>query len=297
MRRAVFLDRDDTLIQNAGDLGDPDGVRLAGGAPAAIARLRENGFAVVVVTNQAGVARGAFSLSSVALVHERITQQLAVALDLPLPQQPPTIGPADALPAPAPDAPLIEAFFHCPFHPEATVAEFRRSHPWRKPAPGMLLAAAQSLNLDLTRSWMVGDAERDVEAGAAAGCRTVRLGSDIDRARSLADFVERDLPRAVERIVAALLADDRPRSSIVLRALTGGPLAHQETRNTVASAARAIAERNGVTLESLTVLDDRVRATLVGEEIVAVGFAAELRRSTEGWYRAHHGSSLWGAAP
>ncbi len=297
MRRAVFLDRDDTLIQNAGDLGDPDGVRLVDGAPAAIARLRQHGFAVVVVTNQAGVARGAFSLTSVTQVHERITQQLAAALGLPLPQHSPTIGPADALPAPAPDAPLIEAFFHCPFHPEATVAEFRGSHPWRKPSPGMLHAAAQSLDLDLTRSWMVGDAERDVEAGAAAGCRTIRLGSDIDRARSLADFVEGDLPRAVERIVAALLADDRPRSSIVLRALTGDPLARQETRNTVASAAWAIAERNGVTLESLTVLDDRVRATLVGEELVAIGFAAELRRSTEGWYRSRHGSSLWGAAP
>lgn len=297
MRRAVFLDRDDTLIQNSGDLGDPDGVRLVDGAAAAVATLRQHGFAVVVVTNQAGVARGAFSLSSVAQVHQRIMQHLAAALPLGSPAQPPTVGPGDALPAPAPNAPLIEAFFHCPFHPEATVAQFRGAHPWRKPAPGMLLAAANALQLDLTRSWMVGDAERDVEAGAAAGCRTIRLGGATERATSLADFVESDLPRAVARIIAALEADDRPRASIVLRALSGEPLAHEETRNTVTAAARAIAERNGVTIESLTVLADRVRATLVGEELVAIGFAAELRRATEQWYRARHGTSLWGTAP
>jgi len=153
--RAVFIDRDDTLIANDGDLGDPTRVVLLDGAGAAVALLRRAGFRTVVVTNQGGVARGRYDECAVHAVHRRIEALLSV----------------DARSSPA-----IDLYLFCPFHPEGSVDRYRREHFWRKPSPGMLHAAAAALALDLGRSWLVGDAERDVEAGLAAGCRTVRIG-------------------------------------------------------------------------------------------------------------------------
>jgi histidinol phosphatase-like enzyme len=76
---------------------------------------------------------------------------------------------------------LIEEFYYCLFHPRGTVPEFTREHPWRKPAPGMILAAAEDLELDLRECWLVGDAARDIEAGVAAGIpagRCLRIGPE-----------------------------------------------------------------------------------------------------------------------
>ncbi len=154
---AAFIDRDNTLITNSGDLGDPDLVRLVTGAAAALVRLADAGFALVVVTNQGGVARGAFTEEDVEEVHERICELIAEETGRDQ---------------------LLEHFYYCPWHPEGTVERYRREHPWRKPQPGMLYAAAADLDLDLTRSWLVGDQQRDVEAGRAAGCSTVLLSQD-----------------------------------------------------------------------------------------------------------------------
>ncbi len=152
-RPAVFLDRDDTLIRctglvPSGDLGDPGLVELLPGALEACGRLKGAGYALVVVTNQGGVARGRYTEADVHAVHERVGALLGG---------------------------LIDTFRFCPYHPEGTVPSYAREHPWRKPAPGMILDAAEALGVDLGRSWMVGDAMRDVEAGHAAGCRTVLL--------------------------------------------------------------------------------------------------------------------------
>ena len=150
-RAAVFFDRDNTLIVNDGYLGDPAGVVPMPGAAAAVAAARAMGFAIVVVSNQSGVARGLFDEAAVVAVDRRM---------------------ADLLRADHPEA-MIDLHLYCPFHPTAPVAAYRRDSPLRKPRPGMLLAAAEALSLDLARSWLVGDAPRDVEAGRAAGCRTV----------------------------------------------------------------------------------------------------------------------------
>ena len=152
-RPAVFFDRDDTLIVNAGYLGDPAGVVLMPGAAAAVAAVRRAGYAVVVVSNQSGVARGLFAEAAVRAVDRRM---------------------ADLLSADDADA-ILDLQLYCPHHPDGAVPAYRTACECRKPRPGMLIDAAARLSLDLPRSWLVGDAERDVTAGRAAGSRTVRL--------------------------------------------------------------------------------------------------------------------------
>lgn len=157
-RRAVFLDRDDTLIACRdvtpdGDLGDPALVRLLPGVKDACAALKAAGWFLAVVSNQGGVARGKYGLDQVDACNQRLNELL---------------GPAAA----------IDAFRFCPYHPAGVMCGLAREHPWRKPAPGMLLDLAQHHAIDLAASWMVGDAERDIEAGLAAGCRTIRIGAD-----------------------------------------------------------------------------------------------------------------------
>ena len=157
MDTAVFLDRDNTLIANDGDLGDPEEVHLLRGVAEGLRTLREAGYRLVVVSNQGGVARGAFTEDDVDAVHQKI---------------------ATLVDRGASGQDVINRFYYCPYHPEATVEEYRRDHPWRKPQPGMLLQAARDMNLDLARSWIIGDQPRDVEAGRAAGCHTMLLTRD-----------------------------------------------------------------------------------------------------------------------
>ncbi|MEX2220150.1 MAG: HAD-IIIA family hydrolase [Phycisphaerales bacterium] len=167
-RSAVFLDRDDTLMEARslpapappaapGDVCDPALVRLLPGVLGACRRLNEAGFALVVISNQGVVARGGATIERVGEVNDRLRALLADGRG----------------------GSLIDAVYVCPYHPRGTVAPFAREHPWRKPAPGMILAAAEDLALDLRSSWLVGDAERDIEAGVAAGiprARCLRIG-------------------------------------------------------------------------------------------------------------------------
>lgn len=150
-RPAIFFDRDNTLIVSDGFLGDPDKVVLMEGAAEAVARARLLGFATVVISNQSGVARGMFDEQAVHAVNRRMEQKLLAANR----------------------SAVIDRHEFCPFHPDAVVEKYKQDSELRKPKPGMILAAAQKLALDLSRSWVIGDAPRDIEAGKAAGCRTV----------------------------------------------------------------------------------------------------------------------------
>lgn len=150
-RPAVFFDRDNTLIVNEGYLGDPSKVVLVDGAAEAVARVRSLGYAVVAFSNQSGVARGMFTEQDVHRVNQRIDELLADA-------QPQAV---------------IDRHEFCPFHPEGTVAQYAVESDLRKPKPGMIFQAAEKLALDISRSWVVGDAPRDIESGKAAGCRTI----------------------------------------------------------------------------------------------------------------------------
>jgi histidinol-phosphate phosphatase family protein len=165
MRRAVFLDRDDTLIDNRsvtagtpcpGDLFDPALVRLLPGVAEGCRRLREAGYALIVVSNQGGIARGSCTVEQVEATNARLVQLLRA------------------------EGVELDGVYYCPYHPNGVVAPYNVEHDWRKPAPGMFLAAAGALGLDLSRSWLIGDSERDVGAAVAAGVapeRALRVGS------------------------------------------------------------------------------------------------------------------------
>lgn len=155
MNAAVFLDRDNTIIHNDGDLGDPSQVRLIQGAASAIASLKGLNYRIIVVTNQGGVARGKYSEADVDRVNEKINELIRANSGV-----------------------FIDRFYYCPYHPEGTVDRYRRDHPWRKPRPGMLLQAARDLGLDLRQSWMIGDQMRDVQAGFSAGVVPILLATD-----------------------------------------------------------------------------------------------------------------------
>jgi D-glycero-D-manno-heptose 1,7-bisphosphate phosphatase len=151
---AVFLDRDGTIIEEVGYPSSPDEVRLVPGAAEALARLADAGFALVVVTNQSGIARGLLTEDQLNHLHETLDDRFAAR------------------------GARIEAFYACPHHPDPLVAKRRDlavECTCRKPKPGMILQAAEDLDLDLEASWIVGDAWRDIQAGQAAGVRTVKL--------------------------------------------------------------------------------------------------------------------------
>jgi D-glycero-D-manno-heptose 1,7-bisphosphate phosphatase len=168
---AVFFDRDKTLIDDPGYISHPDQVRLLDGAAEAVSRLRAAGFTVVVATNQSGVARGLISEDDLKAIHLRLR---------------------DLLRAEGTD---LDGIYYCPYldGPEAVREEYRRDSDLRKPHPGMLILAAEELGLDLARSWAVGDSLRDVQAGLAAGCRTILIGGDRAAGDVEADFLAADL--------------------------------------------------------------------------------------------------------
>lgn len=149
-RRAVFLDRDGTLIEKVHYLTRPDQVRLIPGTGAALRRLREAGFLRVVATNQPMLGKGLMTLDDFAAVHRELDRQLAA------------------------EGGAVDAVYHCPTPKgtdDPTVVEF----PDRKPGPGMLLRAAADHGLDLPECWMIGDRICDVLAGHNAGCRGLAL--------------------------------------------------------------------------------------------------------------------------
>ncbi len=150
MKPAVFLDRDGTVIEQVHHLRDPQAVQLIAGAGAAIRKLRESGYAVVVVTNQSVIGRGMLTDDGLAEIHAELFNQLAA------------------------HSTKIDGIYACPIAPTVTDPE-AIEHPDRKPGPGMLQQAAKELDLDLPQSWMVGDAISDTLAGKNAGCRATIL--------------------------------------------------------------------------------------------------------------------------
>lgn len=151
---AAFLDRDGTLIEDVDYLTSVSQVRFLPGAAEAVRLLNAADVPAIVVTNQAGVARGFLSEETLLAIHEEILARLARA------------------------GAHLAAIYYCPHHPEAGAPPYRRVCDCRKPQPGLILRAARDLGLDVSRSMMVGDASRDVAAGLAAGCGAIyRVGS------------------------------------------------------------------------------------------------------------------------
>jgi D-glycero-D-manno-heptose 1,7-bisphosphate phosphatase len=227
-RPAVFFDRDNTLIVSDGYLGDPSKVALVNGAADAIARVRQLGYAVVVVSNQSGVARGMFSEEDVKAVNARMDELLAAENA----------------------AAVVDRHEFCPFHPDGTVDVYARESDRRKPKPGMILAAADRLALALSKSWVIGDAGRDIEAGKAAGCRTI-LFTDASMKKSPAaqerpavdaDYAVTTLGEAVDYIERNGDATTAPQAADTSRTLShAAPVAASAARIEMPAAAPSVA--------------------------------------------------------
>ena len=186
LRPAVFLDRDGTVNVEVDYLSQPEQLELLPTVSETISRLNSLGIAVVIVTNQAGIARGYFPEHRLHAIHERLRCLLAS------------------------QHASVDGIYYCPHHPTAGLGSYRIVCDCRKPQPGMLIRAAGDLGLNLSRSLMIGDRESDLEAGASAGCHTalVRTGYgqetsatiDLQRLRGLGVF--RGVAEAVETWLA-----------------------------------------------------------------------------------------------
>ena len=157
MTPAVFLDRDGTILEELGYLTPASQPRIYPWSIDAVRLLKRAGFAIVVVTNQGGIARGLYSSKFVEDTHQALAARFAAG-----------------------GAP-IDAWHYCPHHPEALTAEFMGPCACRKPEPGMVRDAARVLDLDLTRAWVIGDQWRDIQMGHAVGARTILVRSGHGR--------------------------------------------------------------------------------------------------------------------
>lgn len=149
--KAIFLDRDDTLIEDPGYINSAEQVKLLEGVPDALIQLKTLGYKLIVVTNQSAVAHGIVTEKVLGEIHDRLKQLLADK-----------------------DA-YLDRIYYCPYHPEGVVPKYRKESDYRKPSPGMLLKAADEMDIDLSKSWCVGNSSRDVEAGIRAGCKTILI--------------------------------------------------------------------------------------------------------------------------
>jgi len=149
VKPAFFLDRDGTVSVEVGYVNHPSRLELLPRTAQAIARARAAGYLCVLVTNQAGVARGYFPESMIHETHRRLAEMLAAA------------------------GTCLDGVYYCPHHPQAGEPPYRQSCNCRKPRPGMLLSAAGDLDIDLQTSVMVGDKISDVEMGQGQGARGI----------------------------------------------------------------------------------------------------------------------------
>ncbi len=183
--RAVFLDRDGVIIADTGYIDSVSRVFFLPGVAENLKKLKEKGFMLVIVTNQSGVARGYFSVQTLKGINKNILDRLKI------------------------QGVEIDSIYFCPHHPEGKIKEYAVQCDCRKPLPGMIIRAAQELNIDLSLSFLIGDSERDILAGQSAGCKTIllknlkkELNSDVKP-----DKIVENLQQAVEFIFLFQEAD------------------------------------------------------------------------------------------
>jgi D-glycero-D-manno-heptose 1,7-bisphosphate phosphatase len=182
MHKAVFLDRDGTIVEDVGYLSTPDQIKFIPGAIEAIKKLNEAGYKVVVISNQAGVARG--------LITEDMLQTIDKTLHRFI-----LNGGAH-----------LDGVYYCPHHPEYGVYPYHQACECRKPHPGLIKRAQRDLNLDLSASYMIGDKATDIEAGKRAGTKTILVLSgrgkeEKEKLKEKPNYVAEDLLSAVKWIL------------------------------------------------------------------------------------------------
>lgn len=183
MHKAVFLDRDGTIIEDIGYLNHPGEIKFIPGAIEAIKSLNQAGYKVVVITNQAGVARG--------LITEDMLQTIDKTLHKWI-----LSGGAQ-----------LDGLYYCPHHPEHGVYPYKQVCECRKPHPGLIKRAKRDLDIDLSASYMIGDKATDIEAGKAAGTKTIHVlsGRGIGEQKNLKgspDHTAQNMLEAVKWILS-----------------------------------------------------------------------------------------------
>lgn len=212
MERVIFLDRDGTLNEEVHYLHRKEDLKIFEGVPKALRRFRENGYRLVVVTNQAGVARGYYQEADVKALHQYMNELLSSA------------------------GAGIDGFFYCPHHPEHGIGEYKKICHCRKPDIGMFEQAERYFDVDKAHSWMIGDKLIDMEAGRNYGVKTVLVGTGYG-AR-----VHRELIGQMRdgRLCQADLSADGRGTNGRIKTGEGGRLPYDFYAETLADAACAI---------------------------------------------------------
>lgn len=192
-KKAVFLDKDGTLIENVPYNVNPDLVKLTDGALGGLRQLQDAGFRLIVITNMAGVAHGKFREEDILPVQQRIETILGET------------------------GIRLDGFYYCPHHPKGKLSDYSHTCFCRKPNPGLLFQAGREHDLNLAESWMVGDILDDMEAGRRTECRTVLIDNGSETEWRLTStrrphFSAGSLLQAAELILAE---QDRPRTRVV----------------------------------------------------------------------------------
>ncbi|MDC7279108.1 HAD-IIIA family hydrolase [Butyrivibrio fibrisolvens] len=177
---AIFLDRDGTINVEKGFLSNIEQFELLPKVSEAIRKINESGFLAIVITNQPVIARGEISFTGLEEIHNKMETLLGA------------------------DGAYLDDIYYCPHHPDkgfkGEVKELKVNCSCRKPKPGMILSAAEKFNIDLSKSWMIGDSERDVLAGKAAGCKTILIADDT-RKRYGQDYTVSNLYEGINLLI------------------------------------------------------------------------------------------------
>lgn len=187
MFAGIFLDRDGTVNEEREYIASPDELCLVPGSAEAIRLANASGYKVVVITNQSAIARGLITEETLKDIHDRLVELLATS------------------------GARIDGIYYCPHHPDIGVPPYRSRCECRKPLPGMLTRAATDLDIDLTRSFMIGDRIIDVQTGNSAGAYSILVrsgyGSEdeprLKQSDARADFVADDLAAAMQHILTS----------------------------------------------------------------------------------------------
>jgi D-glycero-D-manno-heptose 1,7-bisphosphate phosphatase len=182
--RAVFLDKDGTLVEDIPYNVDPAQLRLSPGARQGIRLLSDYDYRLIVISNQSGIARGFFDNEALLGVERRLRYLLEEA------------------------GTKLAGFYYCPHHPEGSVGKYALPCSCRKPGAALIIKAAEEHSIDLRRSWLVGNTHEDIEAGHRAGCKTLLISQDSSLAKTFdddrrPDYCSHDLCEGANLILAA----------------------------------------------------------------------------------------------
>ncbi len=291
-RAAIFLDRDDTININAdlpdgawegvkwGDLLKPEYAILMDGVREALLALKQAGYALVVITNQGGLARGGGTTRDVEAVNDALRNAINGGDESVFGEQ------------------VVDGWYFAPHHAEGCVEPYDCDHSWRKPHGGMIRAACGELGLDASKSWMIGDKQRDLDAGIDAGVpvkHTIQVGPNGTHADLLSAAEEILTDPEGSGSVVTPHPEIVPGTRVVLHSTDASfvPMADDRTRDMVEAVARGIAERTGIVIHELECDERQIEVVIGVHKLGALAFMAQLRRDTNRWHERHFGVPLW----